>query len=271
MRCFGMGKGRFRLFWTSSVLLLGVLACLICIVDVSADELNAGDCGLCHGFQMKMVALGGGKHATEIGCNDCHSQHLGKLEPMIASCDDCHDGQSHYRSNNCQHCHVDAHMPLFHLRDPVKPARQECLSCHTEVGEKMTAEPSRHAQLFCNRCHQQHKEVPQCQNCHPPHLQSQSSDDCLNCHPAHRPLAIALVRYVPIAFCRTCHALQAQDLAVNTTHHGRLNCIDCHKGRHTMILECRDCHGLPHVMALHRKHTSCQSCHGSAHQLVSGR
>ena len=54
------------------------LTLFILIVQVSAaaeTRLQIEDCGKCHAFQLRVISQDGGKHATEVGCLDCHPQH----------------------------------------------------------------------------------------------------------------------------------------------------------------------------------------------------
>ena len=251
-----------------------LLILFILVVQVSATEvtrLQIEDCGKCHPFQTKTNSLRGGKHVTEIGCLDCHSQHLLNEQNNTQPCSSCHEGQSHFLAGNCLHCHVDPHQPLASLRDPLKPARKECLSCHSEVGQQMKTEPSHHAELFCNRCHQHHKEIPSCLDCHEPHRSGQIGEDCSKCHPAHQPLKIVPVGYIPATFCRSCHKNQVIALAETNTNHGGINCIYCHKGRHPSVPSCKNCHGLPHTQSIHSQFRDCLECHGDAHRLISNQ
>ncbi|MEE4253838.1 MAG: hypothetical protein V2I50_07330 [Desulfuromusa sp.] len=234
-------------------------------------RLETQDCGKCHPFQLKIVVQDGGKHATEVGCLDCHPQHPPMGTETKSPCTSCHDGKPHFEIGNCLHCHTDPHQPLASLRDPLKPARKECLSCHIEVGQQMDAAPSHHAKLFCNRCHSQHKEIPSCLDCHQPHSSEQRGEDCSKCHPAHQPQLIVPKGYVPDKECRVCHKPEAASIAATNTKHGGLNCFYCHNGRHPTIQTCQSCHGLPHNQSIHSQYRHCLECHGDAHRLISNK
>lgn len=233
--------------------------------------LNLDDCEKCHAYQTQRIATAGGKHATEIGCLDCHPQHPPTAGETVAACSSCHSDRPHLQLEGCLDCHADPHQPLASLRDPVKPAKKECLSCHARIGQQMTASPSRHAKLFCSRCHSRHKEIPGCLDCHQPHLQTQLAADCTKCHPAHQPRKIVPTGYVSAGFCRPCHLRQSRDLAQTNTNHGGINCVYCHKGQHPTVPQCQDCHGLPHAQSIHSQYRSCRECHGDAHSLISNR
>ncbi|MDY0213036.1 MAG: hypothetical protein RBR06_08535 [Desulfuromonadaceae bacterium] len=253
---------------------LGLVFLLLFVGPASAAD-NAGlsqvDCGKCHASQVKIMAGSHGPHATQLGCLECHPHHPPTDQETISACVLCHAEQPHYQIGDCQHCHVDPHRPLITLRDSRKPEKKACLSCHPTVGQQMIDSPSRHAQLFCTRCHSRHKQIPDCRDCHDPHQQNQLSADCLKCHPAHQPLRITFDHYLPSGFCRPCHLQQSNALAATRTNHGGISCVYCHKGQHTTSPDCRDCHGLPHTPAIHRRYRDCLFCHGDAHKLISNR
>lgn len=257
------------LYW---MVIFIVLTSVLCKASAGGSlELQADDCAKCHVFQMKMVAEHGGKHATEVGCLDCHPQHPPKGKNTKVPCVLCHKGQPHFQVGDCLRCHANPHKPIESLRDPLNPEKKACLSCHAGVGQEMDAAPSRHAKLFCNRCHNHHKEIPGCLDCHEPHLPEQPAADCLRCHPAHQPLKITPIGYVPATVCRSCHKKPADDLADTRTNHGGISCLYCHKGQHPSTPDCQDCHGLPHAQSIHSQYRNCLECHGDAHKLISNR
>lgn len=267
------GKSLIYFYCKYAILLIFLLLASLSTQVLAAEgpELQAEDCVKCHRFQVRMVAEGGGNHASEVGCLECHPQHPPKVNDTKVACVHCHEGEPHFEIGDCLHCHVNPHRPLESLRDPLKPVRKECLSCHSDVGQEMTVAPSRHSELFCNRCHNSHKKIPGCLDCHGPHLGEQSARDCLRCHSAHQPLQVIAAGYVPATFCKVCHAKQASNLADTNTNHGGINCTYCHEGVHPSTPACQECHGLPHPQAIHSKHTNCLECHGDAHRLISHR
>jgi hypothetical protein len=241
--------------------------------DLPYGTLQEEDCVKCHWFQLKKITAAGGRHATEVGCLECHPQHPPEGENTIAACVLCHEGQPHFQIEDCLQCHADPHKPLVSLQDPIKPARKECLSCHAEVGQQMLAATSRHAEFFCTHCHNHHGSSPSCLDCHEPHRSTQASADCLRCHPPHRPQQVVLAGWIPATFCHDCHTREGRDLAETNTNHGVINCVSCHKGPHrSSIPSCQECHGLPHDQLLHSKFRRClNDCHGDAHRLISNR
>jgi hypothetical protein len=255
-----------KLAFLVSILLLISAATFVSAAGVS--EQPSADCGECHGFRMHMIKAYGGEHGTEISCLDCHSQHEQGEKSETVACSECHEGEDHYQVKDCLHCHMNPHKPIESLRDPLKPARKECISCHADVGTEMTQAPSRHSKLYCTRCHDSHQFVPSCLDCHNPHLVQQTDYDCLHCHPAHSPLKIEPTGYTPRTFCQVCHIEEARNLANTRTNHRWLNCVYCHKGPHTSSPNCRDCHGLPHTPSTHSQERECLACHSDVHLLI---
>jgi hypothetical protein len=260
---------RIASVWGPALFLLLTFAGTVAAAQLP-PMLQEEDCSMCHLLQLKTIQELGGKHATEVGCLDCHPQHPPEGEVTVSACSLCHEGKPHFQIEDCLQCHADPHKPLSSLRDPSKPARQECLSCHAEVGEQMQAAASRHATLYCTRCHKRHGSIPSCLDCHAPHLALQTDADCLRCHPAHRPLQVVPAGWVPAEFCQVCHVQEARNLAQTITNHGGINCVYCHQGAHPSTPSCQDCHGLPHDQPLHSRFRKClNDCHGDAHRLIS--
>lgn len=271
--CFVVfGISGLRRAWLCFALALVVLATFPEGVNSQGEisDLQPKDCALCHRLQTERIAEFGGRHAAVVTCLECHPHHPPLEGASIVSCVSCHGGKPHYQVGNCLHCHADPHQPLI-LQAPLKPARQSCLSCHAEVGQAMAGDPSLHARLFCNRCHQTHKEIPTCIECHSPHLQTQTNTDCRRCHAAHQPLNIAPTGYVPASQCQVCHRKAAADLARTSTDHGVIGCSYCHSGQHPFVPNCQDCHGLPHGQVMHSQFRDCLQCHGDAHNLINQR
>ncbi|MDX2494764.1 MAG: hypothetical protein QNK27_07360 [Desulfuromusa sp.] len=251
-----------------------LLTLFIFIAPVSAAEeprLQADDCEKCHAFQLRMITQDGGKHATEIGCLDCHPQHPPNGKINKNPCILCHEGQAHFQVGDCQHCHTNPHKPLVSLRDSLKPERSTCLSCHAAIGQQMAVAPSRHSKLFCNRCHSRHKEIPSCLDCHEPHRSGQIGEDCSKCHPAHQTLKVEPTGYLPTSLCQPCHKKQTNDLTGTKTNPGGINCVYFHKGTHQSIPRCQDCHGFLHNQSIHSQFRDYLECHGDPHRLISNQ
>ncbi|NIQ08642.1 MAG: hypothetical protein GWO23_02700 [Gammaproteobacteria bacterium] len=60
-----------------------------------------------------------------------------------------------------------------------------CSGCHDGVFAKWQGTPSKHGQVSCVMCHQQHGQIPDCRECHAePHNKKQLEmfPNCLTCH-----------------------------------------------------------------------------------------
>ncbi|MBE0501809.1 MAG: hypothetical protein IBX47_10235 [Desulfuromonadales bacterium] len=69
-------------------------SCLAPGVSAAAvPELQPEDCAQCHSFQIKRVAADGGKHATDVGCLDCHPEHPPEGSETMTGCTLCHEGE----------------------------------------------------------------------------------------------------------------------------------------------------------------------------------
>ena len=75
-------------------------------------SLSDSDCIKCHKKQPATIDSHGGKHKTEVGCVDCHTEHPPEGKNAIPQCNACHSGKSHYSLENCGACHSDTHAPL---------------------------------------------------------------------------------------------------------------------------------------------------------------
>lgn len=118
---------------------------------------------------------------TRQDCQDCHHEKHG-YKP---SCNECHDG--HYEGQpvaECMTCHTRAHAPL-RIGFPRNTKVQSCSSCHDAVYAKWQRTPSKHGQVVCVMCHEEHGKIPDCRSCHAePHNRKQLEmfPDCLTCH-----------------------------------------------------------------------------------------
>jgi hypothetical protein len=199
-------------------------------------------------------SLKGSKHDKE--CTYCHTQQNFKPE-----CIQCHERSHNAQFQDCKECH-DAHAPLNIAASSL--FNDSCYKCHTQQNEEFVQHPSRHADLKCIYCHQEHRHIEACINCHAPHSMELTVDDCLNCHPAHMPLQIDYPEYVPNVNCASCHERTVVTLEHSSTKHNTLTCTYCHPV-HEMIPECIECH---------KAHTSqmtndeCMDCHPAHNPVV---
>ena len=138
-------------------------------------------CSDCHNQQTEQLTTRPSQH-TEMSCSDCHHTQHG----YVPSCNECH--QPHFSTQtftSCATCH-DVHQPLaISLSKNIE--LRTCDSCHNDVFVKWQRTLSKHGQLNCAECHNSHKQIPQCSDCHTsPHSHSKKLLEkfprCLDCH-----------------------------------------------------------------------------------------
>ena len=230
--------------------------------------LEVDDCQKCHDEIVTEVSTRGAKHSTEIGCIDCHVEHPPKGMETIPACADCHDPaeQSHFSVADCLSCH-NPHHPLEIDFTDIPNVKPVCISCHDGEGAQLVDYPSKHSELDCKACHQQHGQFSPCMECHDPHTEEMTYQDCLLCHKPHMPTVVKYPETIPTTFCAACHAKEKDLLAATSTMHKDLSCAFCHKMQHKVIPKCTTCHGIPHTGILHEKFPDCLKCHIDAHGL----
>lgn len=262
-----------RLKWWMVLLCVGALGGFPMAV-IGAQELPEvrqvaplGDdqCVLCHKAQPVTIAARGGKHKTEVGCQDCHTEHPPSGQGAIPACSMCHSGKAHYELDNCSGCHADTHAPATLSMQGDQTGA--CLTCHEAEGRQMAQNPSVHAEMACTDCHAEHKAVPNCMDCHDKHTEDMDLAACLSCHPAHEPLVVTYPRETPSRYCASCHGEADKLLSANHTKHRDLSCAFCHRDRHKAVPPCYACHGKPHPDKMLKKFKACGDCHSTAHDL----
>src|SRR3954462_9997100 len=72
---------------------------------VKAPSLTSDDCIKCHSTEPADIAQAGGKHKTDVSCNECHTSHRPTSKNNIPECSNCHTGKPHYELKNCLGCH----------------------------------------------------------------------------------------------------------------------------------------------------------------------
>ncbi len=247
------------------IFLLSVALVYAVTATISAQTLTVDDCVKCHALETRQIAEEGAAHKLAVNCLDCHSQHRPMNANNIPSCADCHVGTDHYALNTCNECH-NPHQPLeVTLTGELK---MECLTCHSQQGEEMDANPSVHSQVSCNYCHADtHGYTPDCMTCHASHSPEMAVTDCATCHAAHQPTLLEYPATTANDLCAACHATAFNELQATTTKHSTTNCVDCHVNQHATIASCTDCHGEPHAAGIHSKFPNCGDCHNTAHDL----
>jgi len=149
--------------------------------------------------------------------------------------------------------------------DSVKSA---CISCHPDQGKELNANPSKHTELDCKECHEEHGQSTDCMGCHEPHTQDMTFNDCVQCHKPHMPLKVIYGKDIKSPVCISCHEAVGKKLASKQTKHQELECVYCHKNEHKRTLQCRTCHGELHKSQIHAKFPDCITCHQDPHALV---
>lgn len=149
-------------------------------VGVALSERVVQNCGSCHAGPANELQQLPSKHTLQ-GCVACHSDHHGN----IPSCFVCHQG--HYADQpleSCTTCHP-VHKPL-QIAFKGEVELKTCSGCHANVYSVWAGSKSKHAQVSCVSCHEQHGQIPNCSQCHgaAPHNQSLHAKfpNCLTCH-----------------------------------------------------------------------------------------
>ncbi len=254
-------------------LAVGLLALMLAAGAWAADTkaaaparpaLSNDDCIKCHAAPPTDLAAAGGKH-KEVGCTGCHNGHPPTVKKPIPVCSDCHGGKPHFELKGCLGCHRNPHTPLkiTFTNDLTKP----CLTCHTKQFEQFQKYPSKHAQQACSMCHDVHRKIPQCTQCHKPHSADITAADCTKCHKPHMPTQVTYASDIPSKFCGACHSQVLKTLTASKVKHATFACAFCHQEKHKTIPKCQDCHGVPHPAGIMAKFPKCGECHKIAHDL----
>jgi len=254
-----------RLFF--AVVVMGLLfgsAALLC----AQPDLVDADCAKCHPGEVTDVAGRGAAHKSAVGCLDCHIEHPPLGSEAIPACSMCHDpaDQPHFALEDCGKCHYP-HYPLEIDLASVGEVKTVCLTCHDTQGKELVTYPSKHSELDCVECHNEHGKFLTCNNCHDGHSEEMVYTDCLMCHQPHMPTVVHYEEKTPSSFCGSCHDAVAAKLVADTSKHHELSCTYCHKAEHKMVPECTSCHGVPHSKDIHSKFPSCLDCHSDPHAL----
>jgi hypothetical protein len=249
------------------LLLLGSLLFLMNSGAESAQSmpvLTNEDCVKCHAAPPADLAASGGKH-KDVGCMVCHVGHPPTVKKPIPQCGDCHMGKSHYELKGCLGCHKNPHTPLN--ISFARNVTDACLTCHTQQIDQLRNNKSKHTALDCSACHDVHRKVPQCTQCHKPHAAEMVAADCRKCHKPHMPTVVTYAAEVPSKDCGACHSSVFSLLAAGKAKHAALACAFCHQQKHKMVPKCQDCHGTPHPAGMMARFPKCGECHNIAHDL----
>jgi hypothetical protein len=238
----------------------------------AADGASAGttakftkdDCVKCHTLEVKDIATAGRKHRS-VPCMGCHVGHPPEVKNPIAPCTKCHlkTRKAHFEIGSCLNCHTKPHTPL----NITFKGKADCLYCHSSQIAQLAAGKSKHSALDCTFCHDVHRKVPLCTQCHKPHAPDMAATECRKCHKPHAPTQVAYADDIPSKDCGTCHANVLKTLTSSNAKHKTFACAFCHKEKHKMVPACQSCHGSPHPAGIMRKFPKCSSCHNIAHAL----
>ena len=67
--------------------------------------LTSADCIKCHAKPPADIEAKGGKHKTEVTCQDCHVGHPPAVKKIIPECSMCHQDKPHFKLKDCLSCH----------------------------------------------------------------------------------------------------------------------------------------------------------------------
>jgi hypothetical protein len=266
-----MNTAKCRSLTIKIFMAVGICILLICS-DIAFSQENAvllnTDCVKCHPRQVNDIAAAGGAHMS-VSCAGCHEGHPPSVAKPIPLCGQCHlkSKNDHFDGEmpSCLKCHTNPHRPLnISLKGAGKDA---CRMCHGPESWMLSEYKSKHSALDCSRCHDVHRKIPQCTQCHRPHWDGMTSVDCKKCHKAHMPRVTAFSSDMHSKDCGLCHKRPANLLSATTSKHGNLACVGCHKLMHKFKPACSDCHGTPHPKGILVKFPECDMCHKNAHDL----
>ena len=245
--------------------------------EAEIKPMTTAECGRCHLSYYESIKAEGGRH--QIDCVRCHTQYhvysprkqnYDQIMPKCASCHVSATGGPFHGDNDvltpCLECHANPHKPL---KIPM-PAESSCAMCHTDVGDEIKNNPSKHqTDVGCTDCHaEKHGYIPLCDACHESHSPAVELTvaECMACHPVHKPTRISYGKDTASPICAGCHGDVADLLQKNLTKHTAVACADCHPA-HKEIPPCSRCHGEPHPKMVVDV-TKCGECHGIAHDLA---
>jgi predicted CXXCH cytochrome family protein len=228
--------------------------------------LSNADCVKCHSKPVADIDAKGGKHKTDVGCQDCHSTgHPPTVKKIIPECSQCHQDKPHFKLKDCLGCHKNPHTPK--VITFAKTVTDPCLTCHAPQIVQLRDNKSKHTALACAFCHDTHGKKPLCTSCHKSHSADIVAADCQKCHKPHMPKTVTYAAETPSKQCAACHKKAFDLLAASKAKHSKLPCTTCHVAKHKMVPKCQDCHGTPHPAGMMAKFSGCKECHYIAHDL----
>ena len=138
------------------------------------------NCLTCHGKVGDEMKQYPSLHKQQ-ACSLCHERH-----GYIPSCMDCHEPHTTSLTKNeqCLACHP-VHSPTRRLKYAKETPNEICASCHDDIATTLAKNKSKHHDVACVACHNKHKYVPKCEECHKePHSKQllKKFKNCLQCH-----------------------------------------------------------------------------------------
>lgn len=199
----------------------GAELCSFCHMDktgmegpVVHDPVAKGQCTGCHdphGSESRRMLK---KETVPQLCTECHKTVLeGKHVhgPAATDCMACH--KAHTADNArllvkpgrelCLHCHTDVGKTIAGAVHPHPPAAGDCLACHTPHASDQVKALRAAPAALCSECH---KEVADSfKTAKHPHTPTTEGKACLNCHVAHGSANAKQLAGDPVKTCLECH------------------------------------------------------------------
>lgn len=159
-------------------------------------------CAECHQDTIR------GSHLhTPVGegrCLDCHAPHTAEIKGLLPA----------PRRTLCLSCHTDVRDRLgaaTHVHDPLSG---DCLDCHTTHGSDFASQLKSSPRVLCSSCHQDVEQIAlSATHKHPAVLEDRA---CLNCHEPHASDRAHLAPADAIGACLACHAESIKAAAGHT-------------------------------------------------------
>ncbi len=149
-------------------------------LKIPALDRLANACSDCHASPTAELKKFPSAHTVQ-GCQSCHHERHG----YIPDCFECHDGHFDGQSvESCAECHRKVHAPL-NISFAADADSRSCSTCHVSVYGRWQGTSSKHGEVLCSMCHQEHGKIPDCQECHgEPHEKGRMEmfPNCLTCH-----------------------------------------------------------------------------------------
>jgi len=240
--------------------------------------LDRETCVDCH--DQRLNGIGFTRDACPV-CHDLTVEELNLHRDQTCGMEDCHtqpEFVGHRKvMDNCMFCHdrqhpEDARVPysVAHEHGIFEVNSTFCSACHVENYNIFIGSESKHgSDTGCPDCHEEHKQHPQCMNCHEEvgvnHTITPPYDDCQVCHVqgGHDPFTIPFdTPLVTNDFCGECHSLEFNIFTHSLAKHSLdQNCSDCHT-EHLAKPTCGKCHDSSNIdHPIQPPYDDCTNCH----------